>query len=405
MPRKSNVTRKDGRIAVQVYIGREDDGKRKYKTAYGRTQKEADSNANEIKFALRKGLDLMADKDTFREWGDYWHKLKSESGLSKSHVDGCKSIKKHWDNHLGDASITKIKTADLQLVISGFVEKNPNTKKPASQEFVKKMKEIASQIFRCAIENRVMEYNPADAIRVPITAPPQERRALTDKEQGWIISSRDDHKAKRAAMIMMYSGLRRGELIPLTWSDIDLDNHTIDINKAVEKISNKFVIKKGGKTDASIRTVDIPIRLVEYLKSEARDAILVCSNARGKAHTPSSWKRMWESYLAELNLAHGDFSPFEKQAKSKFDPDGVPFVIDRITPHWLRHTFATMLYFAGVDVLTAKEQLGHKDIKTTLEIYTHLDKKHKRKEMNKLDRYLDDAKDEKLDDASHVQVS
>ena len=63
-------------------------------------------------------------------------------------------------------------------------------------------------------------------------------------------------------------------------------------------------------------------------------------------------------------------------------------MIPNITAHWLRHTFATMLYFAGVDLLTAKEQLGHSDIKTTLEIYTHLDNQFKRKSMDKLDRYL-----------------
>ena len=78
----------------------------------------------------------------------------------------------------------------------------------------------------------------------------------------------------------------------------------------------------------------------------------------------------------------------EKQPKSKCQPGGVPIVIPNITAHWLRHTFATMLYFAGVDLLTAKEQLGHSDIKTTLEIYTHLDHQFKRKSMKKLDDYL-----------------
>jgi len=100
---------------------------------------------------------------------------------------------------------------------------------------------------------------------------------------------------------------------------------------------------------------------------------------------------MWESYLADLNIKYGDFSPFEKRPTSKFDPKGVPFVIPRITPHWLRHTFATMLYFAGVDVLTAKEQLGHADIQTTLRIYTHLDQQRKEKSMNKLNDYLKSA--------------
>lgn len=62
--------------------------------------------------------------------------------------------------------------------------------------------------------------------------------------------------------------------------------------------------------------------------------------------------------------------------------------ISSFTPHWLRHTFATLLYLAGVDILTARDQLGHADIKTTLAIYTHLDKKYKRSNMGKLDEYL-----------------
>ena len=64
-------------------------------------------------------------------------------------------------------------------------------------------------------------------------------------------------------------------------------------------------------------------------------------------------------------------------------------MIPRITPHWLRHTYITMLYQAGVDVLTAKEQAGHSDISTTLEIYTHLDKTYKRHQMDKLDEYIE----------------
>ena len=97
--------------------------------------------------------------------------------------------------------------------------------------------------------------------------------------------------------------------------------------------------------------ISIPKRLANYLAGEPRESEYVCVNAKNKVHIPP----------------HG--SGHERA-------------------HWLRHTFATMLYFAGVDILTAKEQLGHADIKTTLAIYTHLDKKHKRKEIDKLDVYL-----------------
>ena len=56
-------------------------------------------------------------------------------------------------------------------------------------------------------------------------------------------------------------------------------------------------------------------------------------------------------------------------------------VIDTFTPHQLRHTFCTLMYFAGVDVMTARDQMGHKDISVTLGIYTALDKKFKKKKL------------------------
>jgi integrase len=181
-------------------------------------------------------------------------------------------------------------------------------------------------------------------------------------------------------MIMMYAGLRRGELIPLTWNDIDADARTISVTKSIEMIGGKPAIKAGAKTAAGVRVVDIPQKLVEFLKAEKRDGFYVCANAKGAVHTTSSWERMWGSYLADLNIRYGDFGPFVKKPKSKFDPAGVPSVIPKITLHWLRHTFCTLLYFAGVDVLTAMKQMGHSDRKTTMQIYTHLDAKYQRAE-------------------------
>lgn len=80
-------------------------------------------------------------------------------------------------------------------------------------------------------------------------------------------------------------------------------------------------------------------------------------------------------------------------------------MIPSITAHWLRHTFATLLYLAGVDVLTARDQLGHSDIKTTLEIYTHLDKIYKRHSMDKLSRYISGEKSEKETGVESVSLS
>ena len=97
--------------------------------------------------------------------------------------------------------------------------------------------------------------------------------------------------------------------------------------------------------------------------------------------TDTAWKRMWDSYLYCLNLQYGDFP----EPHVKFEPQKIPMLIRPFSPHDLRHTYCTMLYEAGVDVLTAKEQMGHSDVKTTLGIYTHLDSTHKQRNMDKLD--------------------
>ena len=191
--------------------------------------------------------------------------------------------------------------------------------------------------------------------------------------------------AKKAAMIMMYSGLRRGELIPLTWNDIDLKKKTIRVNKSVELFNGKPELKSGAKSVAGARTINIPKKLVDYLKAQPRDNLLVCPSASGTMMSGAAWRALWKSYIKELNLIYGKNI---KTTKSKY-AHAAPQTIPPITAHWLRHTFATLLYLSGVDVLTAKDQLGHADVKTTLNIYTHLDNVYKDKNIVKLDSYLD----------------
>lgn len=392
MPKKQNTRRKDGLIAVQVYLGMDENKKRKYKTVYGSTQKEANAKAEQIKLSLRKGIDVSSEKDTFKEWGERFLKIKKSEVSHGRYCTYCYEFEKL--SPLFFYEISKIRTSDIQSVILDLAENNPNTNKPTSKKTLTDIKCLTSQIFKLAIENRVLDYNPALAVKIPNIHSEDKRRALTSEEQKWIVET--PHRAQTAAMIMMYAGLRRGELIPLTWDDIDLSQKTIRVNKTVEIINNKSIEKDTAKTKLSIRTVDIPNVLVEYLKTVKRSSKYVCPAADNKMMSESAYKRMWDSYIKELNFKYGDFSHLEKQPKSKCQPGGVPIVIPKITAHWLRHTFATMLYFAGVDILTAKEQLGHSDIKTTLEIYTHLDNQFKRKSMNKLDEYLSQDKNQTM---------
>ncbi len=398
MSKKNNARRADGRIQVQVYLGPDPvTKKRKYKTVYGQTQKEADAKADALRASMGKGIDVTPELVTFSQWAEKWLAIK-KTEVSNSTYLMYKGCAKHLEVDFGGRDITKVRPADVQSVLIKLSQRNPNTGKPAAKQTLRDIKASAVQICQLAVDNRVMDFNPARTAKITAKEEPGTRRALTDTEQRWIEYT--PHRAQLAAMIMMYSGLRRGELIALTWNDIDLQSGTITVNKSVEMIDGRSSLKNRTKTAAGMRTVNIPDRLIAFLGEQSRESIYVCVNAKGAMHTKSSWRRMWESYLAELNIRHGDFGPFDKQTKSKFDPAGAPFVIPKITPHWLRHTFCTMLYFAGVDILTAKNQMGHADIKTTMQIYTHLDAIHKRKEIGKLNAFLD----EKKESASQMQV-
>lgn len=186
-----------------------------------------------------------------------------------------------------------------------------------------------------------------------------------------------------AAMIMMYAGLRRGELIPLTWDDIDLKRKKLSVNKAVDLTNNKAELK-ATKTKAGNREVDIPDILADYLKTIEKTSDLVCPSSSGNMHTATSWRSAWYSYLLDLNLKYGK----EKGRKSKYDPRFKGITIEKITPHMLRHTYCTNLILAGVTPTTVQQQMGHANIQITLDIYTHITSEFKENDMQKYNNFL-----------------
>lgn len=389
MARIKNKARDDGRLQSKVYIGTKS-GKKQYKYVYATNAKELEQKVQELKTKLNKGLDLTADRDTFGYWGEKWLKLKKIEVSAGRYVTYCARYKNL--EPLCSMNISKIKATDIQdIIIDCATEPSERTGKPYARKTLIEIRNTASQIIKLAIQNRVLDYDCAEAVKIPKSAESSTRRALTDEEQRWITDT--PHRAQTAAMIMMYAGLRRGELLALTWQDINLEEGTISVTKSVELIKGLLHIKPGGKTDAATRTVYIPRKLISYLQNTPHDPLgLVCPTVKGTPMTDTAWRRLWDSYLADLNIKYGDWSGCMQtggKRPAKHSPMEKPFLIPRITPHWLRHTFITMLYMAGVDVLTAKEQAGHADISTTMSIYTHLDEKYKRKSISKLDEYLE----------------
>jgi integrase len=176
-----------------------------------------------------------------------------------------------------------------------------------------------------------------------------------------------------------YAGLRRGEILALTKSDFDLKACTVSVNKTVVFKKNDGEIKHCPKSDAGFRTIPMPDVLYDFIKSYLKGINGLClfSMQDGGICTKSSFRKLWDSILRKLNIAAGGVGSIKP--------------ISGLTPHILRHDYATNLYYTGVDIKTAQKLLGHNNIKMTLEIYTHL-KQDNEDVMSKLNKRYEGQK-------------
>lgn len=382
MPKKSNTKRSDGRIAVQIYLGKDENGKRKYKTVYGATQKEANKKADELRSRLAKGMDISHSRDSFKKWAELFLSSQKARLSTSEYSLKAKRIKYFYD-YFGETEINAVKVYHVEEAINALAAQNPATGKPSADKTIRGYKQVCSQVFAFAVKNRVIEFNPASVTETPKGAPKTERRALSETERQWIIGLSTEHRAKRAAMIAMFGGLRRGELTALTWNDIDFAKNTITVNKSYDFKSGTLKLPK---TSAGIRTVPMPQVLSDYLRSEPHTDTYVCTSAKGKMMTVDGWKRLMESLLTDLETAHGN----GKKA-NKYAPYPTVLTIEPFGWHDLRHTYATILFEAGVDVLTAQYLLGHSSPETTMMIYTHLSNAQKNRSIDKLNFFVNQS--------------
>jgi integrase len=164
--------------------------------------------------------------------------------------------------------------------------------------------------------------------------------------------------------LVLYTGLRIGELCALQWNDIDLDNQVIHISKTISRIkgdSNKKtkLIITSPKTETSIRDVPIHNKILPHLKKFQKEGEIYLVTSTNKYISTNEYYYYYKKYLKKLNIK-----------KYKF--------------HTLRHTFATRSLLNGMDIKSLSEILGHSSVKITLDKYVHIKKEEKLKQINKL---------------------
>lgn len=365
MPKK----RKDGRYAKQITIGVQPNGKPKKKTIYGKTIKELEKNERDFYNLLDKGITAAPDNMSVDQLIEIYKKYKKGSStVSSETYRTIERDMKKISKTLGHMKAKDVKLFHLEL----FVEDLLDTISPKSASIVVQR---VREMFRYALQKDIVYRNPAEFIKSP-KFEASNKRMLTDSEKLIIEKADLNDKERFFVSMLRYTGMRRGELLALNRTDIDLSAKTINVCKNLSEGRGRPIINDHTKTSAGMRSIPIldPLYPILELYCKSRIGTLMTTTT-GKFIDSSSMYEMWKRILNKMTLAN----------------EGKELASD-ITPHIFRHTFASDLYDAGIDLKRAQYILGHKSIRTTLEIYTHFDKsKLKADEMNEYYRQSKDS--------------
>lgn len=329
---------------------------------------------------------------TFYELSKKWSQSEI-IGYTYQYERELESAVNHLNSRFKNCQVVDIKPEDVSQFISERYKCNPNTGKKMSRALLSNIIDVGSRIFEFGIDNDYAYKNPFKNKKrlLPKNAPHKSREPINDIQKQYVLST--EHRAQTISIIMLFCGLRQGEALALEWDDIDLLNKKLAVTKSLERISsNRYEVTPHTKNGKD-RYIPIPDKIVDFLRPKKEDSLFnfVCPKTDGKIQTLSSYDQMWNSYQNEIN--YRCYCDKQKKLnmpiKSKFSPTGIPQTIQRFTAHQLRHTYCTMLYFAGVDVLTASKLMGHSSVEITLRIYTHLDEKYKSYNISKFNNYID----------------
>ncbi|MCH5297405.1 MAG: site-specific integrase [Ruminococcus sp.] len=324
-------------------------------------------------------------------------------GKDYSYCTELKSNINHLNRYFSTKSPEKIKGIDVDDFLNFlYLGVNPNNNKPYSKRLLTGIISTGYRLYEFALDNELLPNmrNPFSGKKkkIPKNAPKKERKPIDEYQKKMILSV--FHRTQLAALIMLYCGLRKGEIIALEWQDVDLNNKIISITKsAVRYDSNNYIITSHTKNGKD-RYVPIPDNLIPFLQISKynTNSKYVFSQNSGKLHTMTSWKRAWDSYQNELNYSYYVYlmEKTNRKPKNRYDPSGIPKVLEKFTAHQLRHTYCTMLYLSEVDIKTTSQLMGHSSVDITLEVYTHLDAKYKKLNINKYNNYLNNSSDNKI---------
>ena len=366
---------------------------------YGRNYQKLKKELEEQKRLAKENHGKVPKQYTLSEWFDIWFTTYKEPAIGEQSVQPMKSNSKIILDRLGDKKIADIKPIEVQQILNDLVSEDKYARSSITESH-NRLKSCLDS----AIHNGYIKKNPFSAAMLPGTTEKDtskdEIRFLDTAQIKEFLDFIADTWWYECFYVMIYTGLRIGEVGGLQWSDIDFENKCVRVAHGLQCYykNKEKVIKLGPpKTSYSYRTIPF-IGDVETMFIRQREKLEKYKKQYGgKIALPEDMQNLVfltqkvtpvTRYPAEHVLVKITKNLNLKRAydAAKAGVEYEPFI--SLHPHALRHTFCSLCYEAGVDVKACQALMGHASITTTMNIYTHLSKQKMHVETKKLNELI-----------------
>lgn len=421
------IRERNGSYHIEVFLGRDIYGKKiRESITYTpdpsltpkKKQKAVEDFAREFETKIKNGIAMDGRKITLKEFTDRWLEEYAAQKLEPGTVEKYRDELDKILPVLGHLKLTELRPPNINSFLLSLSKDGARKDgKPGgyAKGSIAKTSAVLSSVLRTATDWELIERNPMDKVRLQAEPTAEKLKFFTPEqasafleyiEQPYKIQTkghkRVDDTGKEYTVgsyeitkelpeqfrvlfnLAIFSGLRKGELLALQWSDIDFDTDQIHVTKAVSVVNGQPICK-APKTKNSVRSVTIPAFLTARLRAlkaaQTRYRLSVGDYWQGDnwVFTQENGKMM--NYSTPHHTMHDIITRYNAGKPEAEQIPHIPF-------HGLRHTSATLLIASKQDVRTVSSRLGHAQASTTMNIYAHALKETDRKAANALEEML-----------------
>jgi integrase len=348
--------RSPGRWAIVIDARDPQTGERKRRWhSFAGTKRQAQVECARLVSEAQQGSAIEPSKIMVTQFLDRFDRDWLSVHVSARSAERYQYALKHARRRLGERLLQKLQPADLAAFYAGLLRDGlaPRT--------IKLIHRVLHRALGQAKLWGIIRDNPAELAKPP-KAPDRETEMLQPDQAAMLLDHLRGKPLYLLASFALATGARRNEMLALRWCDVDLDAARLTIERALEQTAAYGIRIKPPKTRHGRRTISLPAHAVAELRQHWREQ-QEQRLAAGLGKAPDS-----APVFATIAGGYMNQGTITRQWGDQMAAIGMPDV----TLHSLRHTHASMLISAGVDVLTVSRRLGHGSPKVTLEVYGHL---------------------------------